>query len=361
LAVVVVLALAGVVLAHSVGNVDGIWSVPNPGSAAPYATCDVWATGPGDNPATTSETDPGIQSPPTNDENQVRYGGFDTCALFGGRSGFGFDGINGMDPVALNTPIALGVFTHYNRSTGSLDPFNYADLNMTVPITCNDGTTVNVTFTDRFTLDETINNAPCPYPGVKECTDKVTVTHPGNVTFTCDGQEFNLQILGFVPAEDCSGQYPGNASFDFITEEDTNDPACLWAQVNGDEPPPPDASCPNDASISLVKSVNGEDANAAPGPSIPVGSMVTYSFAVTNNGKVPLKGVIVADDKMGVVCKPGTLAPGQTVTCTKTGTAVYGQNMNRGKAGGACANDAGMKYNFKDVDFAYYMGVQDEN
>src|SRR5262249_22687176 len=83
--------------------------------------------------------------------------------------------------------------------------------------------------------------------------------------------------------------------------------------------------------VSLVKSTNGADANAAPGPSIPVGSPVTWSYLVTNTGNVPLNSIAVSDDILGAITCPGTsLAPGETMTCTATGVAVAGQYENNG-------------------------------
>ena len=40
--------------------------------------------------------------------------------------------------------------------------------------------------------------------------------------------------------------------------------------------------------IDIVKSTNGTDANAAPGPLVPVGDPVTWTYVVTNTGNVPL-------------------------------------------------------------------------
>jgi hypothetical protein len=267
LTAVIVLALAGVALASvSVGNVDGIWGVIDAGGSDPGATCDGWATGPGDTPTAISETDPGIQTPPNTDENQVRYGGFDSCAAWGGRSGFGFDG-NSAPVAPVNTPFYLGTFTHYNRSTGSLDPFNYDDLDISVPVTCSGGAVVVPVLEARVSLDETTNVAPCPYPGEKLCTDKVTITEadpegPGlEVPFTCDGKPYELEFLGFVEGEDCDVAFSGEGSNEFITEEDTNSSACLWARIDGpDEPEPtavpptpvPPAPVPEPGSILLL-------------------------------------------------------------------------------------------------------------
>lgn len=45
---------------------------------------------------------------------------------------------------------------------------------------------------------------------------------------------------------------------------------------------PATAVCPIDAAINIEKWVNGHDANAAPGPSIPVGATLTWTFVDTD-------------------------------------------------------------------------------
>ncbi|MDX1930827.1 MAG: hypothetical protein SFV81_30160 [Pirellulaceae bacterium] len=50
------------------------------------------------------------------------------------------------------------------------------------------------------------------------------------------------------------------------------------------------------AAINVVKSTNGQDANTTTGPIVAVGSTVTFTFAVTNPGNVPLATVVVRDD-----------------------------------------------------------------
>jgi hypothetical protein len=91
------------------------------------------------------------------------------------------------------------------------------------------------------------------------------------------------------------------------------------------------------AGISIVKFVNGQDANSAPGPHVPAGSTVTFTYVVTNTGSVPLANVVVADDKLG----PITILTGdvngnalldltETWTYTKTATALAGQQINVG-------------------------------
>ena len=48
--------------------------------------------------------------------------------------------------------------------------------------------------------------------------------------------------------------------------------------------------------INLAKLVNGTTPTRRTGPSVPVGSTVTFTYLVTNTGNVPLAGVTVSDD-----------------------------------------------------------------
>ena len=51
--------------------------------------------------------------------------------------------------------------------------------------------------------------------------------------------------------------------------------------------------------VSLVKFVNGQDADSPTGPHVAAGSTVTFTYVVTNTGNVPLANVVVSDDKLG--------------------------------------------------------------
>jgi len=48
--------------------------------------------------------------------------------------------------------------------------------------------------------------------------------------------------------------------------------------------------------ITLVKLTNGTDNDTPPGPTVPVGSTVTFTYLVTNPGADPISGVIARDD-----------------------------------------------------------------
>jgi uncharacterized repeat protein (TIGR01451 family) len=84
--------------------------------------------------------------------------------------------------------------------------------------------------------------------------------------------------------------------------------------------------------ISIKKSTNGDDANSAPGPYIPIGQTVTWTYDVTNTGNVDLTNVEVTDDKLGAVGTIDSLLVGETKTLTMTGTAAPGQYENIGTA-----------------------------
>ncbi|MDD1759884.1 MAG: choice-of-anchor E domain-containing protein, partial [Methanothrix sp.] len=86
--------------------------------------------------------------------------------------------------------------------------------------------------------------------------------------------------------------------------------------------------------ISLVKRTNGDDANNATGPYIPVGDTVTWTYLVTNTGNVNLTNVTVTDNVTGVVGTIPLLLPGEIRTLTATGPASSGQYANLGNATG---------------------------
>jgi hypothetical protein len=248
------LLIVGVAVAFAAGNVDGVWSTIDDGGGA---TCDGWATGLGDTPTSWSDTVPGIQTPPNTDENQVRYGDPSNADCPGGgnwqtelgqQSGFGFDGVDSVGTAIANTPFYLGRFTHYNNPIQANNQFGHVFLDVTVSgITCLDSTAASpasLTVQYRFDLDETSNQAPCAYspiiPSDNYCPDKVTVSNqPASQSFVCPEGTYTIQILGFMPPAangTCPGAAPGTVSNDFITQEQTDNNACLWASITAFDP-----------------------------------------------------------------------------------------------------------------------------
>ena len=105
-------------------------------------------------------------------------------------------------------------------------------------------------------------------------------------------------------------------------------------------------------SVQIKKSTNGEDADAAPGPTIAVGSPVTWTYVVTNTGTLNLSNVKVVDDRNVIVTCPGTtLAVTQSMTCSGVGTAVEGQYRN---VGSVTADSASGSVTNSDV--SHYFG-----
>jgi hypothetical protein len=108
-----------------------------------------------------------------------------------------------------------------------------------------------------------------------------------------------------------------------------------------------------DASIDIEKATNGQDADTPTGPTIPVGDTVTWTYVVTNTGKVALTGVMVVDDQgVTVTCPRTTLAAGETMTCVATGVAVAGQYANNGTAAGFDPSQTIVT----DIDPSHYYG-----
>jgi len=83
------------------------------------------------------------------------------------------------------------------------------------------------------------------------------------------------------------------------------------------------------ASLSIEKATNGEDADQAPGPSIPVTEEVVWTFVVTNTGTVPVSEIAVSDDNWQPLSCDGQtnwhiyLDPGESITCSSESISWY--------------------------------------
>jgi len=88
--------------------------------------------------------------------------------------------------------------------------------------------------------------------------------------------------------------------------------------------------------IQIVTRINGDDANLPPGLSVAPGSPLLWTYQVSNIGDVSVQNVQVTDDQgVAVSCPKTTLAIGESMVCTGSGTAQACQHANLGTAFGA--------------------------
>jgi PKD repeat protein len=117
-----------------------------------------------------------------------------------------------------------------------------------------------------------------------------------------------------------------------------------------------DAACYFGAApaIEIAALTNGEEADTPPGPTVPVGSTVAWTYVVTNAGNVPLAAVTVTDDRGVTVTAPKTaLAPGESMTATASGIAAAGLYANNGTAAGTPPSGPAVSA----TDPSHYYGV----
>ena len=79
------------------------------------------------------------------------------------------------------------------------------------------------------------------------------------------------------------------------------------------------AYAPAHASVTVIKRINGDDANTAPGVEVKPGSTMQITFEVTNHGNVRLDSVKVTDTDLpdsAIDCPATTLGVGESMTCT---------------------------------------------
>ena len=163
------------------------------------------------------------------------------------------------------------------------------------------GTPVSYTFTVKNTGNVTLNAVAVTDPKIGAVTCPATTLAPGAST-VCTGTYALTQAdldAGVVNnTATASGKQPSTAANPNPTPVTGTDTDTL-----------PLTQSPK---LTLDKQAGTPSGNTA-------GSTILYTFVVTNTGNVTLNPVTVSDSKVGVVtCAPASLAPGASVSCTKT-------------------------------------------
>jgi PKD repeat protein len=105
--------------------------------------------------------------------------------------------------------------------------------------------------------------------------------------------------------------------------------------------------------VSVDSGTSWYTADSPPGPSAAVGAAVQWRYTVTNTGNVGLTDVTVTDDQGVVVTAPkSTLAVGESMNATASGTAVAGQYANNGTATGTYGTQ-----HVSATDPSHYLGI----
>jgi hypothetical protein len=221
-----------------------------------------------------------------------------------------------------------------------------------------------------------ISDVPTGTVKLQFSSDSINVTITINNVAADQFIEIQVQVSGssaVVTDEERSGKVSlchaeGNGSYHLIDVSESAEPA---HRAHGDakigEPVPGhptqtfDENCkPIGPEVDIEKFTNGEDADNAPGPEIPVGNAVTWTYVVKNTGTVSLTAVAVTDNKIGAVsCPQATLAAGASMTCTGTGVSVVGQYTNIGTVTASYTFN-GNSGQVTDSDPSHYLGVNPE-
>jgi hypothetical protein len=217
---------------------------------------------------------------------------------------------------------------------------------------------------EKHTNGQDADEAPGPYILAGEALIwTYTVTNTGNVTLT--DVTVNDDVLGAIPCpkdellpqEAMTCTFGGTASAGGYSNLGTasGTPPGGLADVSDEDP---SHYYGVQAAVVLQKLTAGEDADTPPGPTLREGEVVTWTYAITNTGNVPLIDIQVEDDQgVSVTCPTDALEAGASLTCTGEGEVLLGQYKNLGQVQ-AYASAAGLWVS--DQDASHYFGIVGE-
>lgn len=235
----------------------------------------------------------------------------------------------------------LGMLTHMNWKTSS-GAATSATLQIALDFARPD--IPNPIFTYSFNIEETSNSwyhCPAYQESGTPCDDKVTFPNSfGTQTFTIGDIQYTLVIDGFV------NSFPsGSAVSAFITEEQKDNNAFLVGHLSSVLVERPQ--------ILLTKKTNGLDiSSVANAQSLYVGDPVTWQYIVQNSGNTALTNITVTDSPSETIsCPKTTLAAGEVMTCTASGTVQSGLFSNTATARGNHTTGS-----VQATDSSFYIG-----
>jgi len=203
-------------------------------------------------------------------------------------SGYSFVGV-GTSAILPGQIFQLGEFCHYNHPISN--SITGAVLSVYLKFGAYEVGPIDYNM-DHLETPNSCTGCPftCPSSG---CPDRVMFSSTSStVPITVEGKTYNLEILGFSP--DCNEF--GSVVNQFITQENANNCACLYARLTGTQ-----------ASIFIKKLTNDIDVESADDidkPIIAEGCPVTWKYLVSNDGNMDLTSISVTDNQPGVTPAP---------------------------------------------------------
>ena len=176
----------------------------------------------------------------------------------------------------------------------------------------------------KLVLDNT-GNVPVVNPTWSDPGFNLT-TCPLPVTFTPEAAPVECMLAGTWSAGQRSNLASANSSYNDTAGHAVAPSDMDAAHYFGARP-----------GVTIKKRTNGEDADAAPGPTILVGGPVHWTYVITNTGNVPIADITVTDDNgtplstlddFTAICNSTNLGPGGGQICTADGQTVIGPYAN---------------------------------
>jgi uncharacterized repeat protein (TIGR01451 family) len=178
-----------------------------------------------------------------------------------------------------------------------------------------------------------------------EALENIAVTDDQGVTVSCPGTTLAAGASMICTASGIAtvGQYTNIGS------------VSATRSVSLDTTAATDVSHYFGQTLRLVKKTNGIDVSAAPGPVIPPGQTVTWTYEVTNPGPATVSALTVVDDQQGPASCPQTsIIAGETVICSINAPAIPGQYTNNATATATLPAGGGT---VTATDQSFYLGA----